>query len=114
MLDAGFWKLDAGCWIADAGWLQEQAPFLALNAMRFALCSMRRRAYFAVAGLKTASLSEFVTHWFKTSCLAYLRERLEAFRGLSFTTFSPPDLVWVARLQGPFFHLLCGSGQDWQ
>jgi hypothetical protein len=46
--------------------------------------------------------------------LSYLRERLEAFKGLSFTTFSVPDLMWVARLQEPFFHLIWGSGQDWQ
>jgi hypothetical protein len=61
-----------------------------------------------------ASLSALVTHWLKTSCLAYLRERFEAFKGFSFTTFSVPDFTWVARLQEPFFHFICGSGQDWQ
>jgi hypothetical protein len=54
------------------------------------------------------------THWLNSGCLAYLRERLEALRGFSFTTFSPPSFMWVARLQEPFFHLICGSGQDWQ
>jgi len=58
-----------------------------------------------------------VCNQFPVSCLCsltYLRERLEAFKGLSFTTFSVPDLIWVARLQEPFFHLIWGSGQDWQ
>jgi hypothetical protein len=61
-----------------------------------------------------ASLDSLIAHWLQTGCLAYLRERLEAFNGFNFTTFSLPDLMWVARLQGPFFHLICGSGQDWQ
>jgi hypothetical protein len=45
---------------------------------------------------------------------AYLRERLEAFKGLSLTTFSAPLFTWVARLHEPFFHFICGSGHDWQ
>jgi hypothetical protein len=61
------------------------------------------------------------SHWFEASSsgsglvfLTYLRERLEAFNGLSFTTLSDPVFTWVARLQEPFFHLASGSGQDWQ
>jgi len=87
--------------------------FLALNAMRFALCSMLRGAHFTLAGLHGASLNSIV-NWLESGCLAYLRERLEALRGFSFTTFSVPSFTWVARLQEPFFHLICGSGQDWQ
>jgi hypothetical protein len=42
----------------------------------------------------------------------YLRERLDAFSGLTFWALSAMlVLTWVARLQLPFFHLLVGSGQ---
>jgi hypothetical protein len=66
---------------------------------------------------KDALILALVCNQLPVTCLCsltYLRERLEAFKGLSFTTFSVPDLMWVARLQEPFFHLIWGSGQDWQ
>jgi hypothetical protein len=80
-------------------------------------CAWHTLLHVLATKIRETSGLALVCNQLPVSCLCsltYLRERLEAFKGLSFTTFSVPDLIWVARLQEPFFHLIWGSGQDWQ